>query len=250
MITASIDRAYPVPLYHQLRSALISEIRDGGLQPGDRLPSESEIEQRYNVSRAVIRQALNGLVHDGVVERFRGKGTFVARPRIRHASRLISFSEDMRSQGLSPAHRVLVSAPVEPPDDVAERLQLGTDRACWFLRRLHLADGSPVGIGESWLSLTHLWISEAAMAEATQELTSLYDLLQGLRLGVRLGRGTETVVADLADVEEAELLERDVGAPLLRVERVAYATDGQPIELTRIAFLGDRYEYRTEIYPP
>lgn len=249
MTSAAVSRTDPLPLYHQLKAALVSAIHDGGLQPGDRLPSESEMEQRYAVSRAVIRQALDQLVQEGVVERLQGKGTFVASPRIRHASRLISFTEDMRSQGLSPAHRVLVSEPVVAADDVAERLQLGEDRACWFLRRLHLADGRPVGTGASWLSLAHLGTSEVEMAEATMHLTSLYDLLQG-RLGVSLGRGVETVAADLVDAELAALLGRKVGSPLLRVERVTYASDSRPIELTRIAFLGDRYEYRTAIYPP
>ena len=118
--SAVLDRGAPMPLWFQLREALLREIRDRGMKTGDRLPTESEIERAYNVSRATIRQALAELEAEGVVRRVQGLGTFVASPKIRHRPQLQSFSELARSQGFVPSHRMLRSELVDLPEDVLE----------------------------------------------------------------------------------------------------------------------------------
>jgi GntR family transcriptional regulator len=243
-----VDRTSPLPLYHQLKTLLQAEINRKDLKPGDRLPSEHEIEVRFGVSRATIRQALNSLVQEGVVERIQGVGTFVAHPHIRHSSGLISFTEDMRGQGLTPSHEVLESLLKEAPDSIRERLDLGQNHSTWYLRRLHLADSVPVGIGETWIPLQHLGAVVDALAQGEVEIGSLYDFLESSQVGVKLDSGTETVTADLSDDALAELLRCESGSPLLRVERITYMADSRPIEVSRMAFVASRYEYRTEIF--
>lgn len=248
MTTPVVDRTSPLPLYHQLKSLLEAEIASNDLKPGDRLPSEHEIETRFGVSRATIRQALNSLVQEGVIERVQGIGTFVANPHVRHSSGLISFTEDMRGQGLTPSHEVLESVLKEPPDSIGEKLDLKQNHSTWFLLRLHLADSVPVGIGETWIPLQHLGSVVDDLARGEIEIGSLYDFLESSQIGVKLDSGTETVTADLADESVAELLRCEAGSPLLRVERVTYMADQRPIELSRMAFVASRYEYRTEIF--
>ena len=112
-VPARLDREAPLPLYAQLKDALLAEVRDGGLEPGDRFPTEAAIGDRYRVSRATVRQALADLEASGVIRKVQGLGSFVAVPKIRHVPLLTSFGELAASQGFTPSHRVLVSSVVE-----------------------------------------------------------------------------------------------------------------------------------------
>lgn len=251
MPSLAVDRDNPVPLYYQLKAALTAEMTHSGLQPGDRLPSESEIEQRFGVSRATVRQALNTLVAEGLIERQQGRGTFVARPKIHHASRLTSFTEDMRSLGLRASHKLLGSVVLEAPEDVADRLAMSSDqRTCQFLRRLFLADEEPVGVADTWLPLATLGDAGTLLEQADVESGSLYDLLQNPPLNLHLHRGIESVSPDTADPDLASQLNCERGTPLLRVERITFTVEDTPIELTRMLFVGSRYEYRAEVFRP
>src|SRR5512146_670616 len=141
-----LDREAALPLYAQLRDALLREVKDGGLQPGDRFPTEAAIRERYRVSRATIRQALADLEAGGVIRKVQGLGTFVAVPKIRHVPLLTSFTELASSQGFTPSHRVLSSSTEQAPAEVAAELGLADGAPCRFLRRLFLADGEAVGL--------------------------------------------------------------------------------------------------------
>lgn len=105
-----------MPLYRRLMDYLLEEIDAGRLQPGQQIPLERELSERFRMSRMTVRHALNELVNEGMLFRHQGKGTFVGRPRIRQKLRgLSSFTEDMLNRGLRPGGRVLsievVSAP-------------------------------------------------------------------------------------------------------------------------------------------
>ena len=91
----SISRSSKVPLYYQLYEILLARIKEGDWQPDDLLPSEAELVEQYDLSRATVRQAFDMLVNQGYVYRRRGQGTFVARPTIeQNLSRIVSFWED------------------------------------------------------------------------------------------------------------------------------------------------------------
>jgi GntR family transcriptional regulator len=251
MTSTAIDRAAPLPLYFQLKQQLVGEIRDHGLAPGDRLPSESAIERRYGVSRTTIRQALNELVIEGVVERVQGKGTFVAAPKITHVPLLTSFTENMRSQGYVPSRRVLVSVVAEAPPDVAAKLSLErSGERCRFLRRLLLADDEVVGVAETWLPVSVLGPHDEFFDPVQLEQGSLYDLLQGPDIGLVLHRGVETVKPRVADAQYASLLQCGEHASVLVVDRLTYTPEERPVEATRMVFAGSRYEYKAEMFRP
>lgn len=244
-----MDRTQPMPLYAQLERALLSHIDQGGLQPGDRLPTEAEIAVMYSVSRATIRQALMRLVKDGHVERVQGLGSFVARPRPTHKPLLTSFTQNMRAQGFRPLRRVLRSETVPTPDDQASVFGSQT-LECQYLCRLLLADDRPVGISETWLPREALGGRLDLFNPAALESGSLYDLLQGPEIGLRLHRGTETIRGGRASEEEASLLESPPNSPTLIVRRVTYTQSDRPIESTVMTFAADRYEYRVDLFPP
>ncbi len=246
----SLDREAPLPLYAQLREALLREVRDGGLEPGDRLPTEAAIRARYRVSRATVRQALADLESSGVIRRVQGLGTFVASPKIRHVPLLTSFAELASSQGFAPSHRVLSSSLEEAPAEIASELDLEEGARCRFLRRLFLADGNAVGLAETWLPVDALRGRDELFDQSRLDEGSMYEVLQSEAVGLVLDHAVETISPGVADAPSAKALGCKRGTPVLRIRRVTFTPDGRAVESTRLVFVGDRYEYRVELHRP
>lgn len=245
-----VDRSAPLPLYHQLKQALMGEIRGDQLRPGDQLPTEAAIEERYGVSRSTIRQALNELVLEGHVERIQGKGTFVAPKRITHLPYLTSFSENMRSQGYTPSRRVVHRRTEDPPADVAAKLETEQPGECLYLQRTLFADGEPIGVADTWLPVQVLGGSADALDVERLERFSLYGLLQAPPIELDLHHGVELITPAVADAEHARLLEMPEGTPVLVVDRVSRDAAERVVESTRMVFDGNRYAYRVEMSRP
>lgn len=245
-----LDREAALPLYAQLRDALLREVKDGGLQPGDRFPTEAAIRERYRVSRATIRQALADLEAGGVIRKVQGLGTFVAVPKIRHVPLLTSFTELASSQGFTPSHRVLSSSTEQAPAEVAAELGLADGAPCRFLRRLFLADGEAVGLAETWLPAAALGGHDELFERERLDQGSMYEALQSEPIGLVLERAVETISPGAVDAQSAGLLGCEPGAPVLLIRRLTFTPDGSAVEATRLVFVGDRYEYRVELHRP
>lgn len=248
-LTAAVNRSSPLPLYVQLENALLERIREEGLEPGDRLPSEAEIEGQYSVSRATIRAALNRLVAAGRVERMQGLGSFVARPRPTHKTLLNSFTENMRAQGFRPHRKLLRTGVVTPDDEIRAALRLPRGD-CQSIDRLLLADDRPIAIARTWVPVALLSGRLELFSVETLVSASLYEVLQGPEIGLRLARGTETIRAAVASRAEARLLDCRTGSPTLVVRRTAFDPRDLPVEYSVMTFAGDRYEYHVELEAP
>lgn len=248
-MTTQLDRRDPLPLYVQLEQALLRGIRSRGQVPGDRLPTEAEIAETYGVSRQTIRQSLARLVADGHVERVQGLGSFVAKPRPKHQSLLTSFTQNMKAQGYVPQRRLLRSEVVDCPPTMHVESSKSTGE-CQFIHRLLLADGRPIAVSETWLPVECLAGRLDLFNAEILEKSSLYELLQGPEIGLRLDRGVETVRAGLATEEQAQQLECPANNPTLIVRRVSYTPSNRPVEWTVMTFAADRYEYRVELARP
>jgi GntR family transcriptional regulator len=247
---ALLDRQAPLPLYVQLRDALLREVREGGLQTGDRFPSEAAIRERYGVSRATVRQALADLEAGGVIRKVQGVGSFVAVPKVRHLPLLTSFTELASSQGFAPSHRVLASSLEEVAADAAAETGLAAGTRCRFLRRLFLVDDSPVGLAESWLPLEALGGHDDLFETERLDRGSMYEVLQREPIGLVLERAVETVSPGAVDAASAKLLGCKAGTPVLLVRRLTFTPEGRCVESTRLLFVGDLYEYRVELHRP
>jgi GntR family transcriptional regulator len=249
-VTVVLDREAPLPLYVQLKDALLREIREGGLEPGDRFPSEAAIRERYRVSRATVRQALADLEAGGTIRKVQGLGSFVAAPKIRHVPLLTSFTELASSQGFTPSHRVLSSSLEEVRADDSAELGLAEGTRCRFLRRLFLVDSSPVGLAETWLPLDALRGHDDLFGRDRLDQGSMYEVLRSEPIGLVLDHAAETISPGTVDAPSAELLGCDAGTPVLLIRRLTYTPDGRCVESTRLVFVGDRYEYRVELHRP
>ncbi|HLK75897.1 MAG TPA: GntR family transcriptional regulator [Streptosporangiaceae bacterium] len=232
-----IVRGPGTTLYGQIEDWLAGEIASGALMPGDRLPTEHDLAGWFGVSRMTLRHALAELARRGLVSRTMGRhgGTFVAAPKLEQdLTTLAGFSEQLRRHGMVAGARVLsaTSRPAGPA--AAAALRIGDDAEVYEIRRIRLADGRPMVLERSLFPAARF----PGFLESRLD-GSLYELLE-VRYGLRPHRARESLEPVTAGVREAEALLVDVGAPLMLVERTAYARTGEPVEFARDLFRGDR----------
>lgn len=200
-----------------------------GSAPGTAAPSERDLVDRFGVARMTVRQALDALVGEGVLERVPGRGTFVASPR-RTATGVLGFTEEMARRGMVAEARTLVAERIPSGDALAVALQVtpGVPLVRW--RRLRMADGRAVCLSETYLVERRV----PGLVEALPG--SLYDDL-GAR-GLRPTWSEDVLAACAATAEEAGLLELPAGAPVLRHDRRACAGE-VVVEVSRTVYRGD-----------
>jgi GntR family transcriptional regulator len=203
-----------------------------GGAPGTPAPSERELVQRFGVARMTVRQAMDALVVEGLLERIPGRGTFVARPR-RAPSRVIGFTEEMSRRGMLAESQTLLARREQAGPGVARALNLSEGDAVIHWRRLRRADAVPMSIEDAYLNEVLIpGFLQSGMP------TSLYDAL-GAR-GLRPTWAEDSITADAASADEAMLLEIAAGAPVLRHSRRALAKD-KVVEVSRTVYRSDRF---------
>lgn len=233
----------PTPLYHQIKQIVRAEIEQGVYRPGDRLPTEVELMQRYGVSRITVRQALDELEAEGVIVRRHGKGTYVAEKRIEQdLVRLTDFVEDMELAGLSPSSQVLAFLHEPASREVAEALTLTEGEEVVRVDRLRLANGRPIAYDTTWLPLRFgLLLSKDALAHET-----IYHILE-TRYTIPVEAGTFHITAVSASAEQAQLLEITPGIGLLLIQRVSYTIGDVPVYIQQRYYRPDRVSYRVTL---
>jgi GntR family transcriptional regulator len=189
----------------------------------------------YDVSRATVRKAIDGLVADGLLTRIHGKGTFVARPRLESRLHLASCSQDMRRRGLTPSTRLLAAELDDPPADVAKALDLALDGQAWRVDRVRLADGQPIAIENGWYPRALL--PGLDRHDLGGSLYALFDDVYDLGID----HAEQTLWGESADAVTARRLDAPVNTPLLVFRRVSYA-DARPVEYVVSRYRGDRYQ--------
>jgi GntR family transcriptional regulator len=228
------------PLYFQIEREILNEINHGHLQTGDRLPSETEIANKFQVSRITARHALEDLVKQGVAYSQQGRGTFVAMPRIREVSGFLSYSEDMVARGLRPSSRVLDFQQVEPDEPIQKRLQIRGGEKAFCLKRVRLANEKPMVVETAYLPATLC----PALEQEDFSSASLYTVLRE-KYGIYPTWADAEIVAAQANQDEAEFLGMKAGMPVLCADRLTYTRTFTVIESVRSVYCGDRFSFFT-----
>ena len=239
-----IDRGSPLPMYHQLKQLLVKDIERRRLQPGDRILGDHELCSRYDVSRTVVRQALAELENEGVIERVKGRGTFVAHPKTAEGlvQSLTGLFEDVAARGGHLRSEVRRLEVVPADDAVAADLRLPTGTPVIHLERLRFVNDEP------WVwTVTHIPES-IAPGLIGEDLTdrSLYEVLES-SYGVRLVRGVRSVEAAVANAGQARLLGIHRGDPVLALRSVSFGESERPVESFLALHRGDRSRFQVEL---
>lgn len=228
------ERSTTAPVQYRRIEGYLRELIESS-SPGDVLPTEAELCERFQVSRMTARQALQVLTNAGLVERRRGRGTFVAaEPLHRRPGVFLSFTEEMGRRGLTPGSR-LISAGISParPEEVAD-LGLGEGADVVRIERVRLANDMPIAFEDAAVLVDH-----AAVLAADIRTGSLHRGLEDL--GVVATSATGTVTARLARRAETKLLETPTSAALLVEVRLLFDQHGRPFERTESRYVADRY---------
>ena len=232
----ALARENATSLYAQIATRLLEEMEAGLYEPTGRLPSEAALGERFGVSRVTVRLALDKLAGEGAVVRRQGKGSYVAGRQVRHGlDTLRSFHESLLQQGLDATMRLLQKKTAALPPEV--RPLFAPAVRGLFLQRLHLVDGTPVAVGESWLP--H---KLASFGWDEVERRPAYGLLQA-RLGEGPARADLAIGAQRADARLAALLEVPEGAALLLLRRVSWLASGACCDHAMFHVRPERYEF-------
>lgn len=233
-----LNRHTGVPLYHQLKTAILRDIEAGRWKPGDRIPTEDELIARFHVSKITVRQAVRELAQMGCVRREQGRGTFVQRPPIEEGPReLTSFTGEMRTHGLRAASQVLEQSIVDAAEEIASPLEIGVAEPVFRLRRLRFANDEPMGVQTAYLAMRLVpGIDRMSFAGA-----SLYEIL-ATRYALFPTAARETHQAVPVPHDVAALLRVPPGSAALAAERLTSLADGRPLEYVQSIMRGDRYK--------
>lgn len=211
--------------------------------PGTLLPTERELTEKFGVSRMTARQAVQNLANEGLIERRRGVGSFVAvQPLHREESVLYSFTEDMRRRNLAPSSKILSAGVGSAPTQAAA---LGLPSTSWIvlIDRIRYSDGIPLAR------------ERVALPGEFKDVLG-YDLASGslhaalAEMGRVMGRATGYVQARLATAEEANLLDLTLPATLLVETRIIRDIEDRPVEHTETSYVGSRWVIDTGSYVP
>jgi GntR family transcriptional regulator len=240
----TIDRGSYIPLYVQVKDALKDLIESGGLGPGAQLPGEPELCRLFDVSRTVIRQALRDLELQGLIRREKGRGTFVAEPKLREAlvQELTGFYEDMAGLGRPPVSRVLTQEVIPAGHKIAEFLRLASGDRVVHIDRLRFVDGEPLVFVATYLPAARC----PGLETVDFSRRSLYAYLASA-YGLVIDRGRRVLEAVPAGTYEAGLLGVKKGAPLVQLDSIGYLADGAPIEYYHALHRGDRSRFEVEL---
>jgi GntR family transcriptional regulator len=235
-----IDPNSPVPRYYQIRENLIELIRSGELAPGELIPSERELSEHYSVNRLTVRQAVTELVHEGLLRRQQGVGTFVQEQKITHdMPGLMGFTERMRNAGYTPDSKIISLSRQTAPRSAAQMLSITLDSLVIKIVRLRLVDGEPMMIETCYLRDD---CAPDLEIEHFEESQSLYALLAN-RYGIQLVEADEVLEPVILTSYEAELLATEPGRPAMLIEGVVYSSNREPIEFTKTLVRGDKSRF-------
>jgi len=241
-----LDRDSAEPLHAQLRQAILDAIEGGRWRPGDRLPSETDLCRRFDISRTTVRQALTMLELEGALRREQGRGTFVAvpRPASGFLQSAAGFQEDAEHAGHAVTSQVLKCAVERMPPWAAAGLEREPDTHGVAVERVRSTDGHVVMYAETWLILD---VAEGILG-ADLTTASLYHVLREHHGIAALG-GRRAVEAVVAEPRVAQLLEVPEGSPLLYVEAVSRDQTDRAFECYRAWHRSDRSRLEIRVVP-
>lgn len=230
----------PTSLYSQIREILRQRILDGTYQPHQQMPSESELIKAFSVSRITVRQALGDLQRAGLIFKIHGKGTYVSKPKsFQNIGQLQGFGEAMSRMGYETFSQVVSIKTLSAGRVVGAKLKVKEREQITELRRVRYLNREPI-------SLDVTYVPKAIGERLAKEDLTNRDIFLILEndYGLSLGQAEMQIEAMLADESLSRLLKIEEGTPVLRIERLTFTSDEQPLDYEYLYYRGDAFQYR------
>ncbi len=239
------DFVNTLPLYVQIAEGLSQQIESGELMPGEKLPPERELSRMYGVNRMTLRRALMRLELQGLLNRRQGAGTYVSEPKIeRKADELVSFSRGMTRRGYLTGAKLLLFERKPAEGRIAQALSIPVGAEVYYFHRLRSLDGEPVMLEEFWMSVDRF----PDLESYDLFYRFIFDIVED-EYGLTVTRARQSLEAVVATDYEAEMLNIEVGSPLMLERRVSFDEQDIPIEYGKDLYRGDRFRFVTEMSP-
>ncbi|MCQ6561415.1 GntR family transcriptional regulator [Paenibacillus mendelii] len=238
----AVDFNSGIPLHLQIRDIIRYEaLHDDLGDANGKMPTEHELIKRFGVSRVTVRNALQSLVEEGLLVRERGRGTFIKTNQAEQwVGQLMGFTETIKEAGFVPGAKILSQGMTNKlPSEVKSSLNL---RAAWELRRLRLADDTPIAIEHAYFP------PEIGIELEKYDLltVAMYKLLEE-DLQIPLKEAKQMISAVNAGAEESEKLEVEADEALLYIERVTFSHDQTPVEFLKAVYRPDYFQYLVQL---
>lgn len=229
-----------LPAYIKIHDAIKKDIDEGVWLIGDRLPSERDLADHFEVSRMTLRQAVTLLVEEGILERRVGSGTYVASHRVRDKMRgTTSFTEIVHSQGKTPSSKLISYQRQLASDTEIKELQLEPSDYVIRMERIRYADNIPLVFEVA--SIPEKFIKDMKRDEITEHFFKTL-----ISHGFEIGKSRQTIYAKTASERVASYLSVSRGHAILALTQVSYFSNGNPFEYVRSQYVGDRFEFYLE----
>lgn len=212
-----IDKKSPIPVYFQLKNFIKDDIKKRNLKPGEPILSENKYCEMFKISRMTVRQALNELESDGIIVRERGKGSFVAIPRIEQEG-LMSFTEMVKSKGMNPSTKITKFGKIVN-SKLAQILRIEENEQIFVMTRVRKADDFPVAAETIYIPVKFVPDIENKNLEG-----SFYELLKD-EYSIEIKASKTSFSAVISDKNLEEILELEENIPLLKLESINYYSD-------------------------
>jgi GntR family transcriptional regulator len=230
------------PRHEQISDWLREQIEEDTYTVDEKLPSEKELGEQFDVSRVTVRRALQTLENEDYIYRRQGLGSFVKERRAAQGLvRLTDFAQDMAQAGLEATSEVKHHAPEAPPPDVAVHLNTD-DQKVMRLDRLRLGDGQPVAFDRTWLPMFYAQLLE----EHDLERETIYGILE-TEYDIPILRGRYRITAAGAEAAVAAPLGVPEGEALLLIERLSLTEGERRVYFQRRYYRSDRVAYELEL---
>lgn len=219
----------------------LEAVIESGLGPHEKLPTERELADEFEISRLTVRRALDQLENDGVVYRVQGAGTFVSEKSITKSFELTSFSEDMRARGLVPGSLSLHAEIVPAGARIGYALGLSPAEKVVHIRRVRTADDAPMCVEDSYLPEMYV----PGLVDRLEN-ASLYRVLAD-QFSLRLERADQVIRVTVLEPPIAAELQVPAFSPAFLVTRTGYDERGRAVEFAESLYRGDRYSYELSV---
>ncbi|MDG9867719.1 GntR family transcriptional regulator [Enterobacter roggenkampii] len=226
------------PMYRQIADALREKISVGELKPGDALPTESSLQEAFNVSRVTVRQALKLLTEEQIVESIQGSGTYVKEERVNYdIYQLTGFYEKLADRNVDTHSEVSIFEVLKADAKLAEKLNLSHDDKVWHVKRVRFIKQKPVNLEETWMPL-------ALFPDLTWEVmeNSKYHYVEQIKKLV-IDRSEQELVPIMPSEEAIAALSLDPAKPILEKVSRGFLKDGRVFEYSRNVFNTDDYKF-------